>query len=189
MIIHFDVWGPSKIPTLGGSWWFVTFIDDCTRMTWLCLMKSKFEVNLLFQKFFKIIRTQYNAQTQVLRSDNGGEYQCSELQHFLEDNGSIHQTSYSNTPQQNNIAEWENRNLLEVVHAFRNRSPHAFMLLGWSFSICSIYDQSCSISLYRLPNTLLGSSLAIVAPKSQIYPLMFSDVLPSPIFINTNVES
>ena len=20
--------------------WFVTFIDDCTRMTWLCLMKS-----------------------------------------------------------------------------------------------------------------------------------------------------
>ena len=36
-----DVWRPSKVPTLGGSHWFVTFIDDCTRMTWLCLMKSK----------------------------------------------------------------------------------------------------------------------------------------------------
>jgi len=48
MVIHSDVWGPSKIPTLGGSRWFVTFIDDCTRVTWLWLMKSKSEVNLLF---------------------------------------------------------------------------------------------------------------------------------------------
>ena len=35
MVIHSNVWGPSKVPTLGKSHWFVTFIDDCTRMTWL----------------------------------------------------------------------------------------------------------------------------------------------------------
>ncbi|KAL6316022.1 hypothetical protein AAG906_015438 [Vitis piasezkii] len=58
-----------------GSRWFVTFIDDCTKMTWLCLMKTKDEVNLLFQKFHKMIETQYNAKVRVLRSDNGGEYQ------------------------------------------------------------------------------------------------------------------
>ena len=46
MIMHSDVWGPSKFATLDGSRWFVTFIDDCTRMTWVCLMKSKSEVNL-----------------------------------------------------------------------------------------------------------------------------------------------
>ena len=105
MIIHSDVWGPSKIPTMGRSWWFVTFIDDCTRMTWLCLMKSKSEVNLLIQKFYKTTRTQYNAQIQVLWSDNGKEYECLELQHFLEYHGSIHQTSCSNTPQQSGMAE------------------------------------------------------------------------------------
>ena len=33
MVIHFDVWGPSKVPTLSGLRWIVTFIDDCTRMT------------------------------------------------------------------------------------------------------------------------------------------------------------
>ena len=74
MVIHSDVWGPSKVPTLSGSHWFVTFIDDCTKMTWLCLMKTKDEVNLLFQKFHKMIETQYNAKVRVLRSDNGGEY-------------------------------------------------------------------------------------------------------------------
>ena len=62
MIIHSDVWGPSKFATLDGSRWFVTFIDDCTRMTWVCLMKSKSEVNLLFQKFHKMVCSQYNAQ-------------------------------------------------------------------------------------------------------------------------------
>ncbi|KAJ9707195.1 hypothetical protein PVL29_002269 [Vitis rotundifolia] len=74
MVIHSDVWGPSKVPTLSRSCWLVTFIDDCTRMTWLCLMKTKDEVNLLFQKFHKMIGTQYNAKVRVLHSDNGGEY-------------------------------------------------------------------------------------------------------------------
>ncbi|WJZ97408.1 hypothetical protein VitviT2T_016013 [Vitis vinifera] len=98
MVIHSDVWGPSKVSTLSGSRWFVTFIDDCTRMTWLCLMKTKDEVNLLFQKFHKMIETQYNAKVRVLRSDNGGEYQSSDLQKYLEGHGIIHQTTCSNTP-------------------------------------------------------------------------------------------
>ncbi|KAJ9682154.1 hypothetical protein PVL29_018172 [Vitis rotundifolia] len=117
MVIHSDVWGPSKVPTLSGSRWFVTFIDDCTRMTWLCLMKTKDEVNFLFQNFHKMIETQYNAKVRVLRSDNGGEYQNSDLQKYLEGHGIIHQTTYSNTPQQNGVAETKNRHLLEVVRA------------------------------------------------------------------------
>ncbi|KAJ9672633.1 hypothetical protein PVL29_026026 [Vitis rotundifolia] len=112
MVIHSNVWGLSKVPTLSGSRWFVTFIDDCTRMTWLCLMKTKDEVNLLFQKFHKMIKTQYNAKVRVLRSDNGGEYQSSDLQKYLEGHGIIHQTTCSNTPQQNGVAKRKNRHLL-----------------------------------------------------------------------------
>ena len=62
MIIHSDVWGPSKFATLDGSSWFVTFINDCTGMTWVCLMKSKSVVNLLFQNFHKMVCSQYSAQ-------------------------------------------------------------------------------------------------------------------------------
>ncbi|CAL9018441.1 unnamed protein product, partial [Prunus brigantina] len=32
-LIHSDVWGPSPITAPSGVRWFVTFIDDCTRMT------------------------------------------------------------------------------------------------------------------------------------------------------------
>ena len=74
MLIHSDVWGPAKNPSLNGSRWFVSFIDDHTRMTWVCLMKSKNEVSSLFQKFHKMIATQYQSHIQVLRTDNGGEF-------------------------------------------------------------------------------------------------------------------
>ena len=48
MVVHSDVWGPAKISSLNGARWFVSFIDDHTRMTWVCLMKSKNEVSSLF---------------------------------------------------------------------------------------------------------------------------------------------
>ena len=98
MVIHYDVWGPSKVPTLSGLRWFVTFIDDCTKMTWLFLMKTKDEVNLSFQNFHKMIETQYNAKVRVLRSNNGGEYQSSNIQKYLEEHGIIHHTTCFNTP-------------------------------------------------------------------------------------------
>jgi hypothetical protein len=115
MVIHSNVWGPSKVPTLSGSRWFVTFIDNCRRVTLVCLMKSKGDVNVLFQKFHKMMSTQYNAKIQVLRSDFGGEYMGCELQQYLRTHVIIHQTTCQNTPQQNGVAERKNHHLLEVV--------------------------------------------------------------------------
>jgi len=63
MLVHSDVWGPSKISTLKGSCRFFTFIDNCTMMTCLWLMKSKGQVDLIFKKFHKMIQTQYNAKS------------------------------------------------------------------------------------------------------------------------------
>ena len=66
-------------------------------------------------KSWIMIETQYNAKVRVLRSDNGGEYQSSDLQKYLDGHDIIHQTTCSNTPQQNGVAERKNRHLLEVV--------------------------------------------------------------------------
>ena len=61
MVVHSDVWGPTKISSLNGSRWFVSFSDDYSRMTWVCLMKTKDEVSSLFKKFHKMIATQYQS--------------------------------------------------------------------------------------------------------------------------------
>ena len=38
-LIHTDIWGSSRIPNISGAQWFVSFIDDCSRVTWLFHMK------------------------------------------------------------------------------------------------------------------------------------------------------
>ncbi|TYK02021.1 Beta-galactosidase [Cucumis melo var. makuwa] len=42
-LIHSDVWGPSKVTTSSGKRWFVTYIDDHTRLIWVYLITDKFE--------------------------------------------------------------------------------------------------------------------------------------------------
>lgn len=171
MVIHSDVWGPSKISTLGGSRWFVTFIDDCNRVTWLWLMKSKSEVNLLFQKFHKMIKTQYNAQIQVLRSDNGGEYKSSELKHFFEVEGIINQTTCSNTPQQNGVAERKNRHLLEVVRAIliEAHMPLSYWGEAIAFAVYSINRTPSRSIAYKTPFKALSD--VVIAPTVPNLPL------------------
>ena len=50
-VVHSDVCGPFPVPSLGGNNYFVSFVDEFTRMTWVTLIKFKHEVFTEFQKF------------------------------------------------------------------------------------------------------------------------------------------
>jgi hypothetical protein len=50
-LIHSDVCGPMPVKSLGGSLYYVTFIDDFSRKTWMYLIKTKDEVFGKFQEF------------------------------------------------------------------------------------------------------------------------------------------
>ena len=39
-LVHYDIWGPSRVKSNLGFQYFVTFVDDYSRCTWLFLMKS-----------------------------------------------------------------------------------------------------------------------------------------------------
>ena len=42
-LMHNDVFGPVKVPSLGKSVHYVSFIDDFSRNTWIYLLKKKSE--------------------------------------------------------------------------------------------------------------------------------------------------
>ena len=48
--VHSDVWGPTKVASLGGMHYFVTFVDDFSRRVWVYTMKHKDEVLNVFLK-------------------------------------------------------------------------------------------------------------------------------------------
>ena len=39
-----NLWGPAQVSSLGGSRFYVTFIDDATRKTWIYCIQNKYDV-------------------------------------------------------------------------------------------------------------------------------------------------
>ena len=116
-VVHSDIWGPSRVESFDGYKYFVTFIDDYSRVTWLYLLKSKSEFFTAFQDFHKLITNQFSSKIYTLRSDNGTEYTSNNLSNYLSSHGILHQTSCVGTPQQNGVAERKNRDLLEKTRS------------------------------------------------------------------------
>ena len=73
-LVHSDVFGPVKVPSLGKSMYYVSFIDDFSRNTWIYFLKKKFEVFDRFKEFKALVENQTEKKIKVLRTDNGGEF-------------------------------------------------------------------------------------------------------------------
>jgi hypothetical protein len=72
-LINSDVCSPMPVKSLGGSCYYVIFIDDYSRKTWLYLLKTKDEVFRKFQEFKAEIENLTNKKIKTLRTCNGGE--------------------------------------------------------------------------------------------------------------------
>lgn len=59
------------------------------------------EVPTIIQNFVQLIKTQFNTNIKIIRSDNCTEFVNNNLQQFFLSAGILHQTSCSHTPQQN----------------------------------------------------------------------------------------
>ena len=68
------MWGPCLVMSSTGFRYFVTFVDEYSRTTWLCLMKNLSELFSHFRAFYAEVHTQFHVFVQSLRSDNGKEY-------------------------------------------------------------------------------------------------------------------
>ncbi|KAH9698402.1 Integrase catalytic domain-containing protein [Citrus sinensis] len=113
--VHSDVWGLTKIVSLGGMHYFVTFIDDYSRKVWVYLMKNKNEVLGIFLKWKKMVETQTGRNVKRLRLDNGGEYKNDPFIQICQDEGIVPHFTIRDTLQQNEAAECMNRTILEKV--------------------------------------------------------------------------
>jgi 5'-3' exoribonuclease 2 len=75
-LVHTDVWGPAQVSSLGGSRYYVTFIDDATRKTWVYCIRQKYDVFDTFKKWKALVDNETGKMLKCLKLDNGGGY-CS----------------------------------------------------------------------------------------------------------------
>jgi transposase InsO family protein len=114
-LIHLDVCGPMPSSSISGYVYYVSFIDDYSRKTWIYFLKSKDEVFSKFKEFKALIENLSERKIKILRSDNGGEYTSKEFVNFCKDVGIKRELTIPYNPQQNGVAEHKNRTIMEVV--------------------------------------------------------------------------
>lgn len=112
-LVHSDLCGPIEVESLGGSKYFLTFLDDFSRKVFVYMLKKKSEVAAKFVEFKQLVENQTGSRIRILRSDNGKEYCNNELSTILKKSGIQHQLTATYSPQQNGKAERLNRSLVE----------------------------------------------------------------------------
>lgn len=73
-LIYTDIWGPERVQSLGGSKYFVTFIDDKSMYTEIAMLSRRSDVLEAFKKFKKRVETETGQKIIKIRSDNNREY-------------------------------------------------------------------------------------------------------------------
>ena len=82
-LVHSDVCGQMSEKSISGYRYFLTFIDDKTRKTFVYFLKSKDEVVCKFKEFTALVERKTGKKLKILRSENGKEYVCAEMKKFM----------------------------------------------------------------------------------------------------------
>ncbi|KAK8935961.1 hypothetical protein KSP39_PZI012924 [Platanthera zijinensis] len=116
-LLHIDLWGPSRVPTLGGKRYYLLIVDDFSRFMWLKHLEEKSESFQHFISFQKQIEKQLERQIKALRSDRGGEFLSNEFNNYCLANGIRRELTAPASPQQNGTVERRNRTIIEMARA------------------------------------------------------------------------
>ncbi|GJS45163.1 gag-pol polyprotein [Tanacetum coccineum] len=103
-LVHSDVW-QAPVLSLGGTKYFVSFIDDYSRRCWVYPIKKKSDVFEVFKVYKARVELDSGKNIKCLRTDNGGEYTGDEFNTFYKQEGIKRQFTTAYTPQQNGVAE------------------------------------------------------------------------------------
>ena len=107
--------GQMDVPSLSGSKYFLSFIDDKSRYVWAYILKHKSDVFEKFIEWKAMVEKQTGKKLKKLRSDNGGEYLSEQFTNYFKKEGICRELTIRKTPEQNGVAERLNRTLEETI--------------------------------------------------------------------------
>ncbi|KAH9684823.1 retrovirus-related pol polyprotein from transposon RE2 [Citrus sinensis] len=111
-LIHTDLWGPSPIISRDGYQYYISFVDDYSRYTWIYPLKLKSEALEVFKLFKLQVENQFSTTIKMMQSDWGGEYRP--FTEFLSQFGIIFRHPCPYTHHQNGLVERKHRHIVEL---------------------------------------------------------------------------
>ena len=111
-LAYSDVWGPAPLPSNEGYRYYVHFLDDYSRFTWIYPLQAKSEVKTVFMHFLAMAKRLFHKKLFCLQTDWGGEYRS--LSSFLTQLGIQFRHSCPYAHNQNGRAERKHRHIVEL---------------------------------------------------------------------------
>lgn len=101
-IIHLDVWSASNSSISG--LYYVLFVDNFSRYSWVYPIRFKYEVFAIFVKFKSLVENMFTSRIKTFQTNEGGEYTNNVFRAFLETHGINHRLTCPHHPEQNGLA-------------------------------------------------------------------------------------
>lgn len=155
-LVHTDLWGPSPTQSVHGFRYYILFIDDFSRYTWLYPLKHKEEAINAFHVFKAYVENKFSTKIKTLRCDNGGEYKP--FVSVCQNAGIEIQYTCPYTSEQNGRAERKHRHVVEMGLTLLAQAN--FPLTYW----CEAFQTSVYL-INRLPTPILKNS----SPLFELY--------------------
>jgi hypothetical protein len=132
-LVHMDLVGPLPAVGDGGERYFLTIVDDWSRLLWAYPLRQKDHVaSVVRDDWLPFVERQTGQLLKRIRTDRGGEFLGAEMTAWLKKQGIERQLTTSYTPQSNGVAERANRTILETARALlvesglgNSKWPHA----------------------------------------------------------------
>lgn len=143
------MYGAQPPSPLVGKKFYVSFIDDFSKFSWIYLLKHKSEVFQRFTEFQTMVERLFDTKIIAMQTDWGGEYQ--RLNSFFTKLGIIHYVSCPHAHQQNGPAERKHRHIVEV----------GLSILAQASMPLKFWDEAFATAAYlinRTPTKLLDYS-------------------------------
>lgn len=123
-LVFADVCGPMEEKDLAGYRYFLVFKDDFSGFRVTYLLRQKDEVKQKLPIFIEMVKTQANLSIKELRTDGGKEFDNCDVKRYAESIGLKHSLTVPYTPQQNGVAERENRIICEMARSWLQSAKH-----------------------------------------------------------------
>jgi hypothetical protein len=127
------------------------FVDDVSHKCWIFFMQKKDQTFSKFCEFKALVEKESGKQVKALRSDNGGEYISNKFKDFYNREGIQRELIAPHNPQQNGVAERNNRMIVSAARAMLHDQGLPMHL--WA--------EACNTAVYvqnHCPHRILGMS-------------------------------
>lgn len=154
-LIHSDVW-QAPVVSNSGFRYYILFLDDYTRFSWIYLMHNKSEAFEKFKQFQAMVQNVFHALISYFQS-GGKEFDNNAFKSFFQQFVIIHRLSCPHTSPQNGRAERKHKHVANVLRCllFQASMPFSFWADASLFVVLLINITPLPSLNYQSPFELL----------------------------------